>query len=169
MSATSVTILDWPTVAVAVTWTLGTPGSLLAIVSVVFFAPGVVDEKASWKGKQKSGLMITGKPAEGVAMENCGSDEVMPVTVRSALPVLQTLSTPAPVAPLHDSPNATPPGTWICGFGARTVKKNGSIEAATGLLAASSSVLVVKFALRWYVTPLGKLFMSGTLLAENTP
>ena len=51
-----------------------------------------------------------------------------------------------------------------------TLKKNGSIEI--GMFpdpVLLSNFFVVKFAFLWYVTPLGKLALSGVLFAQNTP
>ncbi len=50
------------------------------------------------------------------------------------------------------------------------LKKNGSIEIATGvLLSTLNSCFAVKLAFRWYLTPLGKFALSGVLLAQKTP
>src|SRR5438067_1921752 len=51
-----------------------------------------------------------------------------------------------------------------------TLKKNGSIDAATGVvLSRASSVWWAKSALRWNLTPLGKFARFGVLLAEKMP
>jgi hypothetical protein len=48
--------------------------------------------------------------------------------------------------------------------------KKGSMEIATfPVPALFNSFLVVKLAFRWNVTPLGKLALSGVLLAQKTP
>src|SRR6185295_3725568 len=99
------------------TWTatLGLSGSLFAIVSVPDWGPLAVGCKVTWKRKQKSWLIVTGKPEEGAVTANRGFDDAMDETIRSLLPVLQTLSVPVPVAPTQAWPRARLPGTWIWG------------------------------------------------------
>jgi len=50
------------------------------------------------------------------------------------------------------------------------LKKKGSIDTATGVvLSRASSCPLLKSALRWYLTPLGKFAVAGWLLAEKMP
>jgi hypothetical protein len=88
---------------------------LLAIVRVADWISTVTGVKLTWNGKQKSGLITTGKPEVGVVMVNCGSDDVMELTSRSAFPVLQTFSVAVLVVLRVVSGKFTPPGTWISG------------------------------------------------------
>src|SRR5262245_23894069 len=96
--------------------TAGLTGSLELIVNVVVLLPALVGVNRASNGKQKSGLMITGKPADGVVTENCALDEVIEVTSRSALPVLQTLRVAALELPTQVMAGKLGlEGIWICG------------------------------------------------------
>src|SRR5262249_38332307 len=100
---------------VACTVTDGFAGSLLAIVSVVVLVPVEVGVKRTWNGKQKSGLITTGNPDDGVVTTNWVLEELMEFTWRLSTPVLHTLSVAVFVLPTQVSLTATFPGTWICG------------------------------------------------------
>jgi len=85
--------------------------SLLGMVRVADFAPVLVGVNLTWKGKQKSGLIVTGYPDDGAVTENCALDDVMFGSMtRSAIPVLQTFSVAVVELPTHASSSETLPG-----------------------------------------------------------
>src|SRR5580765_2224199 len=83
LSAIIVTAVGWPTLAVAATVMFGNVGSLLAITRLVDAAPAAVGVNATCTGKQKSWLIVIGKPPDGAVIVNCGLDEVTEFTMRS--------------------------------------------------------------------------------------
>ena len=108
---------------------------MLDIVSVADWTPTLTGVKLIWNGKQKSGLITTGKPDDGGVMENCGSDDVMAFTSRAAFPVLQTFSVAVLVVPTRVSDRFTPPGIWISGTSpTRNDEKKISMSVEAGLI-----------------------------------
>src|SRR5262245_27793529 len=65
VSAMTVTARGAPTLTLEVTCTDGKLGSLLATVNVAVLGPGELGVNATWNGKQKSWLIVTGNPADG--------------------------------------------------------------------------------------------------------
>ena len=74
--------------ALACTVTEGVEGSSDGIVNVDVCGEELVGVKVTAKGKQKSGLIATGYPPDGVPTANKGLDDVMGLTFRFVLPVL---------------------------------------------------------------------------------
>src|SRR5262245_4554247 len=109
------TMTGCPPCALNVRMTAGLTGSLELTVNVVVLLPALVGVKRASNGKQKSGLTITGKPDDGVVTENCALDEVIELTSRSAVPVLQTLSVATLELPTHVVGKLGLEGIWICG------------------------------------------------------
>src|SRR4051812_42887441 len=99
--AIAVTTVAFPTVPVAVTCNVGNPASLLAIVMSDVRVPAAVGVKLNGNGKQKSWLIVTGRPADGGATANSAFAEAIEVTTRSFVPVLQTLNVVDCVSPTH--------------------------------------------------------------------
>src|SRR5690349_8490633 len=116
VSATTVTAVAWPTLALAATCSVGKFGSLLTIVRSVVRVPDAVGVKATSNGKQKSWLIVTGKPDDGLTIANSGLDDVIEDTTRSPALVLQTLSAARCVSPRHDAAKAGGDGTVISGI-----------------------------------------------------
>ena len=96
--------------------TVGFTGSLLEMVNTAESPPeGDSGWNSTWNGKQKSELITTGNPEEGVSTEKSGSSEVMEAISRFSSPVLHTSNVATPESPGQASPTSTLLGAWIWG------------------------------------------------------
>src|SRR5262245_10395942 len=116
VSATTVTAVACPTLALSATCSVGKFGSLLVIVKSVVRVPAAVGVNVTSNGKQKSWLIVTGKPDDGDTTANSGFDEVIDATARSPALVLHTFNDPGCLSPRHDAENAGGDGTVISGI-----------------------------------------------------
>jgi hypothetical protein len=79
--------------------------------------------------------MATGNPPDGVTTENSGFDDVMGLTFRLVLPVLQTCNVVWLLLPRQESPNKALSGTWIWGtLLSRNLVKKMSIALDGGVI-----------------------------------
>jgi hypothetical protein len=121
-------LLLWP---VAVTSTDGAAGSFVEMVSVVVWWPLFSGLKLTSNGKQKSGLICTGKPEFGEVTLNCAFDEVIDSTSKFSFPVLHTWRSSSKGPRPQTSPKSRSPGMLTSGT-APTRKASNRMPSAPG-------------------------------------